>query len=180
MKMCMSICANGVNCGVVEWVEKHIEWFGQVERMGSGEFVEKGYESELESPNRRERPLARLKDRVEEYLGESGINGRGVLEAARRECGDRERWRLYCCGHPLGEHSQREQGIRAIDTMEYKGSTDSNSPAGPNEAACSNTHYNYTISRRASIYSKGEGSSPPTLPSGRGQHEKVTEKHHAV
>ncbi len=26
----------------------------------------------------------------------------GGLEQARRECLDREWWRLFCCGHPLG------------------------------------------------------------------------------
>ncbi len=30
----------------------------------------------LEDPNRRGKPLGRWKDRLEEYLGESGINGR--------------------------------------------------------------------------------------------------------
>ncbi len=42
----MIACANGVNCGVVEWVKRHtLKWFGHVERMGSEEFV-KVYESE--------------------------------------------------------------------------------------------------------------------------------------
>ncbi len=48
--------------------------------MGSEEFIKKVYEIELEGPNRRGRPLGRWKDKVEEYLGERGINGRGVLE----------------------------------------------------------------------------------------------------
>ncbi len=46
---------------------------------------------------------------------ERDINGRGVLEPVRRECWDRERWRLLCRGHPLGGRSQREQGVRATD-----------------------------------------------------------------
>ncbi len=66
-----------------------LKWFGHVERMGSEEFVKKLYESELEGPNRRGGPLGRWKDRAEGYLGERGINGRGVLEQARRECWDR-------------------------------------------------------------------------------------------
>ncbi len=67
-----------------------------MERMGSSEFVKKVHESELEGPNRRGRPLGGWKDRVEEYLGEKGINRRGVLHQARRECWDKERWRpLY-------------------------------------------------------------------------------------
>ncbi len=67
----------------------------------------KVYESELEGPYRRGKPLARWKDRVEEYLGERGIIGRGVLEA-RRECQDREGWRLFCRGHPLRGRSWRK------------------------------------------------------------------------
>ncbi len=62
------------------------------------------YLSKLEGPNRR-RPLGRWKDRMEEYLGYRGINGRGVLEEARRECWDRERWRNICRGHPMGGRS---------------------------------------------------------------------------
>ncbi len=61
----------------------------------------KVHESKLEGPNRRGSPLGRWKDGVEEYLGERGINGR-VLKQARRECWDRERWRLFCRGHPEG------------------------------------------------------------------------------
>ncbi len=70
-----------VNCGVVERVKRNT-----VERMGSEEFVKKVSKSQLEGPNRRERPLERWKDRVEEYLGERGISGKGVLKEARREC----------------------------------------------------------------------------------------------
>ncbi len=44
-------------------------------RMKSGEFV-KVYESQLEGPNRRGRPLGRWKDRVEEDLGKRAINER--------------------------------------------------------------------------------------------------------
>ncbi len=68
-------------------------------KEGRKEFV-KVYESKLEGPNRRGRPLGRWKDRVEEYLGERGINGREMLEEARRECWNRERWRPFCHGHP--------------------------------------------------------------------------------
>ncbi len=41
------------------------------------------YKSEFEGPNRIGRPCGRWKDRVEEYLGERGRNGRGELEPAR-------------------------------------------------------------------------------------------------
>ncbi len=53
--------------------------------------LQKVYESELKGPNRKLRPLGRWRDNVEEYLGERGINGRGVLAQARREFWDRER-----------------------------------------------------------------------------------------
>lgn len=87
----MSLCANGVRCEVVEWVKRNrLKWFGHVHRMGSGEFVEVcGNESE--SPNRRGRSLGKWKDRAE-YVSESDVSGRGVLEKAKRECW--EEWRL--------------------------------------------------------------------------------------
>ncbi len=46
---------------------------------------------------------------------ERGATRRGGLDQARRECLDRERWRLFCRGHPLGGRSRRERGLRAID-----------------------------------------------------------------
>ena len=111
----MSTCGEGVKCGVVEWVKRNtLKWFGHVERMGSGEFL-KVYESESCGSNGRGRLLVGWRDRVGEYLGERGMSGRGVLEQARRECWDRERWRLVCRGHPLGGRSWRGQGVRAID-----------------------------------------------------------------
>ncbi len=67
---------------------------GYVERMENGKFVKKMYESKSESPDRRGRPLRRWKDRVKKYLVERGNSGRRVLERARRECWDRERWRF--------------------------------------------------------------------------------------
>ena len=71
--------------------------------------------SELEGANRRGRPLGRWRDRVKEYMNERGVRGGGGLERARRECMDRERWRFFCRGHPLGGRSRRERGVRAID-----------------------------------------------------------------
>ncbi len=83
----------------MEWVKRYmLQWFGHVERMRSKEFVKKVYYSKLEGPNRKGRPLGRWKDRVEYFLGERSINGRGVLTEAKRECWDRERWRLFCRG----------------------------------------------------------------------------------
>ncbi len=101
----------GVECGVVEWVKRStLRWFGHIERMGNEEFVKKVYLSSVEDTNRRGRPLVRWEDRVREYVNKRGVRG-DVLDWARRECMDRERWRSICCGHPLGGRSQREQGI---------------------------------------------------------------------
>ncbi len=55
--------------------------------MENEEFV-KVYQSSVEGPNRRGRPLGRWEDRVKEYLSERGARGNG-LEWARRECRDR-------------------------------------------------------------------------------------------
>ncbi len=91
---------------MVEWVRSStLRWFGHVEKMKNKEFVNKVYLSSVEGPNRRGRPLGRWEDRVKEYVGEMGVRGH-VLEWARRECMDRERWRSVCHGHPLGGHFQ--------------------------------------------------------------------------
>ena len=102
--------ANGVNCGVVEWVKRNtLQWFGHIERMGSGEFVKKVYMSESVGPNRRGRPPGRWRDRVKEYMCERGTTRGRVLEQAKMECLDRERWRLFCRGHPLGGRSEASE-----------------------------------------------------------------------
>ncbi len=75
--------------------------------MESEEFVKKVYESELEGPNRRGKPLGRWKDWVQEYLG--------------------ERRRLLCHGHPLGGRFQRKRGVRALDIERVNGYEDPNS-----------------------------------------------------
>ncbi len=96
--------ANGVNCGVVEWVKRNTKrWFGHVERMGSEEFVKKVYVSESVGPNSRGRPPGRWRGRVKEYMCERGASRRGGLDQARRECLDRERWRLSAVATPLGD-----------------------------------------------------------------------------
>ena len=112
----MGSCASGINCGVVEWVKRNtLRWFGHMERMKSEEFVKKVYVSDLEGSNQRGRPLGRWRDRVKEYMCERGDSRGGGLERARRDCLDRERWRLFCRGHPLGGRSRRERGVREID-----------------------------------------------------------------
>ncbi len=73
----------------------------------------KVYQSSVEGPNRRGRPLGRWEDRVKEYVRERGVRGNG-LEWARREYMDRERWSV-CRGHLLWGRFRRERGIGAID-----------------------------------------------------------------
>ncbi len=41
------------------------------------------------------------RDRVQEYVRERGEGSLRNLERARRECQDREGWKLFCRGHPL-------------------------------------------------------------------------------
>ncbi len=67
------------------------------------------------SQSSRGRPAGRWRDRVKEYMCERGAARGGRLDQARRECLDRERWRLFCRGHTLGGRSWRERGVRAID-----------------------------------------------------------------
>ncbi len=41
------------------------------------------------------------RDRVQEYVRERGERSLRNLEQVRGECQDRERWKLFCHGHPL-------------------------------------------------------------------------------
>ncbi len=96
--------ANGVNCGVVEWVKRNtLRCFGHIERMGHEEFVKKVYMSESVVPNIRGRPLGRWRDKVKEYMCERGATWGGGLDQAKRECLDGEKWRLYAMAIPLGD-----------------------------------------------------------------------------
>ncbi len=79
--------------------KKPCEMVWTIERMGSEEFVKKVYMSESVGPSSRGRPPVRCRDRVKEYMCERGATrGRG-LDQGRRECLDRERWRLFCHDH---------------------------------------------------------------------------------
>ncbi len=65
--------ANGVNCGVVEWVKRNtLRWFGHTERMNNEEFVKKVHVCQLVGPNSRGKPIGRWKDRVKVYVCERG------------------------------------------------------------------------------------------------------------
>ncbi len=57
--------------------------------------------SEIEGGNVRGRPSVKWKNRVQEYVRERDEESLRNLEQARRECQDRERWKLFCRGHPL-------------------------------------------------------------------------------
>ncbi len=59
------------------------------------------YVSEIEGGNVRGRPPVKWWGRVQEYVREKGGGSLRNLEQARRECQDRERWKLFCHGHPL-------------------------------------------------------------------------------
>ncbi len=57
--------------------------------------------SEIEGGNVIGQPLVKWRDRVQEYVRERGEGSLRKLEQARRERQDRERWKLFCHGHPL-------------------------------------------------------------------------------
>ncbi len=66
--------------------------------------------SEIEGGNFRGRPLGKWRDRVLEYVRERGEGSLRNLEQGRRECQDRERWQLFCRGHPqVGAPRSRHQ-----------------------------------------------------------------------
>ncbi len=91
-----------------------LRWFGHIEKMENMEFV-KMYLSSVEGPCRRGRSFGRWDDRVKESMSERGVRGNG-LEQARKKCMNRERWRSFCHGHPLGGHSQRKPGMDKLFT----------------------------------------------------------------
>ncbi len=78
-----------------------LKWFGYMERMEENKMTRRVYVSEIEGGNVRGRPPLKWRDRVQEYVRERGGGSLRSLEQARRECQDRERWKLFCCGHPL-------------------------------------------------------------------------------
>ena len=60
------------------------------------------YRSEVDAVGVRGRPPVKWEDRVIEYVNERGEGRIRGLENAREECKNREKWRLFCRGHPLG------------------------------------------------------------------------------
>ncbi len=58
----------------------------------------------------RGRPSVKQADRVLEYVRERVERRMRGLQHARRECMDRNKWRLFCRGHPLvGVHRNSHQ-----------------------------------------------------------------------
>ncbi len=78
-----------------------LKWFGHMERMEESKMTRRVYVSEIEGGNVRGRPPVKWRDRVQEYVRERSGGSLRNLEQARRECQDRERWKLFCHGHPL-------------------------------------------------------------------------------
>ncbi len=103
--------ANRVNCGVVEWVKRNmLRMFGHIERMDCDEFVKKVYVSGGVGPSSRGRPPGRWRNRVKEYTCERDVlpEGEGWIKQGGSVWTGRG-------ADFSGEHSQWQQGIRAID-----------------------------------------------------------------
>ena len=94
----MKVCMKDMEWELMPMKKNTLKWFSPLKIKKSEEFVKKVYVSETEGPRRRGRPVVRWKDRVKEYMHER-VAGRGRgIEQARRECVDRERWRLFYRG----------------------------------------------------------------------------------
>ncbi len=72
-----------------------------MERMKESKMTRRVYVSEIEGGNVRGRPPVKWRDRVQEYVRVRGERSLRNLEQARGECQDRERFKLFCRGHPL-------------------------------------------------------------------------------
>ncbi len=77
--------------------------------------------SEIEGGNVRGRPPVKWRDRVQEYVRERGEGSLRNLEQARRECENRERWKLFCRGHPLvgAPRSRRQNEQNRIEILHF-------------------------------------------------------------
>ena len=94
----------GMTRRVVEGMKcSTLRWFGHSERIVESELTKREYISMIDAVGARGWPPVRWEDRVLEYLRERGERSVRGLEHARRECKDRNKWLLFCRGHPLGE-----------------------------------------------------------------------------
>ncbi len=87
-----------------------LKGFGHMERMGESKMTRRVYVSEIEGGNVIGGPPVKWRDRVQEYVTVRGEGSLRNLEQARRECRDREKWKLFSRGHPtVGAPRSRRQ-----------------------------------------------------------------------
>ncbi len=72
-----------------------------MERTAENVMTKRVYMSMVDVVGARGRPPVKCGDRVLEYVRERGERKMIGLEHARRECKDRNKWRLFFRGHPL-------------------------------------------------------------------------------
>ncbi len=72
-----------------------------MERIAESEMTKRVYMSMVDEVGARGQLPVNWGDRVLEYVRERGERRMRGLEHVRRECKDRNKWRLFCCGHPL-------------------------------------------------------------------------------
>ncbi len=72
-----------------------------MERMAENVMTKRVYMSMVDVVGARGRPSVKWGDRVLEHVRKRGERRVRGLEHARRECKDRNKWRLFCHGHPL-------------------------------------------------------------------------------
>ncbi len=88
--MAWGLMSNGIKCGVMEWVKRNtLRWSGHTDRTTSEDFVKKVHVSEMVLLHSRGRPLARWKDKIKEYMWETGAPRRVRFEQVWRECLER-------------------------------------------------------------------------------------------
>ncbi len=98
----MSSKGEGMKCGVVEGVKLNtLRWFGHMKKMAENVVTKRIYMSMVDVVETRGRPPVKWEDRALEYVRERGERRMRRLEHARRDCKDRNKWRLFCRGHPL-------------------------------------------------------------------------------
>ncbi len=91
----------GKKYGVVEEVKQMLKWFGHTERMEEGKMARRVYVNEIAGGNVRGRPPVKWRDRVQGFVRERGEGSLRNIEQAKGECQNRERWKLFFCGHHL-------------------------------------------------------------------------------
>ncbi len=72
-----------------------------MERMAENVMNKRAHMSMVDVEGARGRPPVKCWDRVLEYVRERRERRMRGSEHARRKCNDRNKWRLFCHGHPL-------------------------------------------------------------------------------